>query len=77
MDARQIEQAYEEIFTTEAGQIVLGDLERFFGYSTHPMGQSDQPHHAFIEIGGRNVLTHIARRLSVRTEQDPNQIMGD
>lgn len=56
-------QAYKEVFSTSAGQIVLADMLRRFGFtrsSTFVPGDSART--AFNE-GGRTVLIHVGRMI--------------
>lgn len=58
--------AYHEVARSEAGQIVLADLQRQFGFATHPMFRGDV-NELVHRDGQRAVLAYIGRKL----ESDP------
>ena len=61
-----IVEAYQEVARSEAGQIMLADMQRRFGFSTGPMFTGDA-NLCIHRDGQRSVLAHIGRIL----ESDP------
>lgn len=67
-----IARAYQEVFATEAGHLVLADLQHKFGFTRRSMFEvagGDPTKVVFCE-GQRSVLVYIGRLL----ETDPNEL---
>lgn len=63
VSAGDLHHAYREVFGTQAGQIVMADLVRCFGFTERTLIGPD-PHTTYANEGRRSVLLHVQRRLT-------------
>ena len=63
VSAVDLHHAYKEVLTSQAGQIVLADLIRHFGY-THRSTIGRDTHETYFNEGRRSVLLYIDRALN-------------
>lgn len=58
-------EAYREVFSSRAGQIVYADLERHFGFTRQSTIPTDgNPYHTARHEGQRMVMVHIGRQVA-------------
>ncbi len=57
--------AYQEVFATDAGHVVLADLMRRFGYTRTSTLVEGSPDRTALNEGQRTVLVHIGRQLDL------------
>jgi hypothetical protein len=62
-----IKKAYEEVFGTEAGKIILGDLKHKYYYTN---SETIDPNQALKETSQRGVITHIMAQARLFNEDD-------
>ena len=71
VSAVDLQAAYRDVFTSQNGQIVLGDLLRRFAYTSRTTIDAD-PYRTYAREGQRSVIIHIGRVMDGRIG-DPTQ----
>jgi hypothetical protein len=71
--------AYKDVFSTQAGQVVLSDLLRLFGFVDRSTFVSDDPYGRIQagQEGQRSVIIHIGKRIEGQPDDVEDQSTGE
>lgn len=69
----EVAAAYQELFASPAGQIVLNHLVAKFGFTNKSTFVPGDPAHSAIYEGQRSVMVYIGQQLAWTPEDEPDQ----